>query len=124
MILDYIFYRAYRAYKKKQGSGHFSATAYCSAICVCAFMPLYCLFDVFLRNHQSFRKPVVVFYIILIIAGVFIRYFRKNKLESIFQRYRHSKYNKTIATWLFFLILPLCMIFGVGLTAIIGLYFR
>ncbi|KIA95234.1 hypothetical protein OC25_07945 [Pedobacter kyungheensis] len=120
MMLDYIFYRAYIAYEKKKQPGLFSATAYCAVICLFLFMPLYGMLDILLKNQESLRKTAIVLYIILIIVSVFFRYFRKNKLRHIIEKYRFSKYNKKIATWLFFLILPLCMILGVWIYALIS----
>ena len=107
------------AYEKKHQPGLFSATAYCTVICMFLFMPMLGLLDILLELQKPQRKKAVIIYLILIIVGVFLRYYRKNQLERILARYRGSVYNKRIQTWLFFLILPLSMVIGVWVYALV-----
>jgi accessory gene regulator protein AgrB len=118
--MDYIFYRAYMAYEKKKEPGLFGATAYCSVVCLCLFMPIFGLVDFFLKSELSFRKTAVILYIIGVFIAVFLRYHRKSKLRQVIEKYRGSGYNKKIPTWLIFCVLPLSMILGVWCCALIG----
>jgi hypothetical protein len=119
-LMDYIFYRAYMAYKKKKEPGLFGATAYCSVIYLFLSMPIFGLVDLFLKSQLLFKKAAIIIYILGVVIAVFLRYHRKSKLKQVIERYRGSGHNKQIPTWAIFCLLPLSMIFGVWGYALIG----
>lgn len=117
--MDYIFYRAYRAYEKKKELGLFGATAYCSAVSLFLSMPIYGLVEFLLKNQLSLGKPAITLYIVGVVIAVFLRYHRKSKLKQVIERYRGSGYNRKIPAWSIFLVLPLSMILGVWAYALV-----
>lgn len=122
--MDYIFYRTYLAYEKKEMPGKFSSSLYLACICIFLFLPIYgILNDLFLGASKLILRSVLCFYLGVVFFYIFRRFYRNEKLKYILSCFKNSPQNEKIPTWLFFFILPICMIAGIGLYSLLSSYF-
>lgn len=122
--MDYIFYRTYLAYEKKKMPGKFSSSLYLACICIFLFLPIFgILNDLFLGASKLILKSILCLYLGVTFFYVFRRFYRNGKLRNILGCFKSNSLNEKIPTWLFFFILPICMIAGVGLYILLSGYF-
>lgn len=121
-MLDYLFYRFYDIYKKKEGDNSvFSATAVISFIQFIGIVSI--LFSINVITNTFFsenyitnnvrmigkEKLVVIlllFNTLLIICN-YIRY--RKKISTLILIYSSSPLNKKLKTWILYLIIPFLM---------------
>ena len=119
-IFDYIFYRSYLHFKKKDDSPMFSSVAIISCIVMPLLFPFWSGFMKLIAhthihkssNYFSQRYPVdsvctvVVLYLLVYLA------YHKRKI-IIIEKFKNSRYNKMLSDKVFFTILTLvwCILF-------------
>lgn len=99
-ILNYIFYRLYVQYLKKNEDATFSGIVFIGSILLFLFLPLW-----------GFLKYVELgYFIIIYIIGIYVLtalyYLTDNRINNIILKYKNSKYNR-IHWGFFYMILPL-----------------
>ena len=62
-------------------------------------------------------------YFISILGFVTMKYGNKKKIKRLYEKYSQHKFNRIIPTFCFFLILPICIIWGMSIYIIILKYF-
>jgi hypothetical protein len=123
IFFDYVFYRVYLQYLKKNDPAKFASTLYISVIYIFLLSPLLEIIAEIFRKKNG-KIPIVLFvmYIIFILLFNFIRYFKNDKIEKMKMIFKSNKYNKQIPGWIFFFILPFFMIIGIMLVVLISKY--
>ncbi len=116
VIIDYVFYRTYMAYKKgKTDPPRFSSICYIIACLIGLTFPIYgFVCDLFKYESSKVDEWIYWLGIIGIVVWTF-RTFNRNHISTILYRYKNNRFNKKIPTWLFFLIFPICAVIGVAL---------
>lgn len=108
-IFDYIFYRVYRVYLKKNDPARFAGIAYMTTLYIFVFFVfLGFLLDLIKGIDKIYVNFIFFVYFSIIVLFNIKRYSSKYILEMN-NKYRVDK----IPNWLFFVILPLAMIFGI-----------
>lgn len=108
-IFDYIFYRVYRVYLKKDDPARFNSTLYISLIYLFILFPLFSLLLELLRGDDKWvTKSMYIIYCILILFYNVNRY-SKNYIKTINTNYKVN----SVPNWLFFVILPITMVLGI-----------
>lgn len=135
-MFDYLFYRFYDIYKRKEGdTSAFSATAAISFIQILIISSIILSIS-FITNiilSVNFLTPMVLaigetlskFIIVLLSSLLFIcNYLKYRKsLDEIISKYSKSELNRKLKMWLIFLIMPVAMIFPFALRYILKLLF-
>lgn len=114
--MDYIFYRVYEYYKKKQYipvmMGIYFLTIFFVSVVFCLAITLDFsskgLISMSRIDKGLFKGIWVAFLIILFVLNV-LRYGSRDKVAKIVNRYENSELNKTIRTWQIFM-LPLVFV--------------
>ena len=75
------------------------------------------------REGDRINPAFFILYFILILGFVTMKYGNKKKIEVLYEKYSQHKFNRVIPTYCFFLILPICIIFGISIYVIISKYF-
>lgn len=134
-MVDYIFYRFYDLYKRKEGDvSAFSASAVISfiQILVTASIILSANFIVSIfigKNYltlfvQSIDKRFATVLVVLLSVSLLmynnLKY--KKKLGKIIQKYSNSHLNKKVRMWFIFLIIPGSMLFPFGLRYVLNIF--
>ncbi len=123
-IVDYIFYRTYLAYEKKGMSGTFSSILYISLGCFFLFIFIPgLLYDLLVGCSEAVTNGLFFCYLAIILSFMFNWYFKEEEVKKIFTNYKDSATNKLIPTWIFFILLPLCMVIGISLYAFLHKFF-
>lgn len=117
-IADYVFYRMYIAYLKKDDPALFTSILFISTCYFSIFFPLIGTLGNLMKKGESHKNGyIILVYGLLIIFFVGRRYI-KNR-DDILRRYSKSKYNKSVPTWMIYIIVPICMVLGIGLFIVI-----
>lgn len=123
-ILNYIFYRIYISYRRKNDPPKFSTILYLVCSLMFLLMPIAGIFLEAMRNENE-ELPII--YFILYLASVFtfvlIKYRDDDKIAGLIDKYYYDKMNKAIPSWVFFMILPFSMVFGLGGFILMSKYF-
>lgn len=120
-IEEYIFYRTYMAYKKKNDPALFSSSMYLTTIYIFLLMPIYGFIANLFRNNESiYHRGIVIGNIISIGIYVVRKYYNQKNLNNILAQ--NQKKKKILPTWLYFTILPISMVIGVALYGLITTY--
>ena len=115
-ILDYIFYRSYLHFKKKDGSPMFTSVIVVSCFVITLTAPIWIglmrlislkLLEYFSQKFSIYSTcAAAIVYLLVYLA------YRKRKL-IIIEKYKNSRYNKMLSDKVFFTILALvwCILF-------------
>lgn len=123
-IFDLVFYKLYRAYKKKDSIPLFSSVLFMGlirfSILLFIGVSLDLLLDIRLPFKSKWQTLIVVGLIELpFLIWTYYRYTRKGKIKELEDKYSDEKYDK-IRPWhifmlpVFFIILMLIMVFTFG----------
>lgn len=132
-MFDYLFYRFYDIYKRKEGdTSAFSATAAISFIQILIISSIILSIS-FITNiilSVNFLTPMVLaigetlskFIIVLLSSLLFMcNYLKYRKsLDKIISRHSKSRLNRKLKMWIIFLIMPATMIFPFALRYILS----
>lgn len=135
-MFDYLFYRFYDIYKRKEGdTSAFSATAAISFIQILIISSIILSIS-FITNiilSVNFLTPMALaigetlskFLIVLLSSLLFsCNYLKYRKsLDEIISKYSKSRLNGKLKMWIIFLIMPAAMIFPFALRYILKLLF-
>lgn len=132
-MFDYLFYRFYDIYKRKEGdTSAFSATAAISFIQILIISSIILSIS-FITNiilSVNFLPPVILaigetlskFLIVLLSSLLFsCNYLKYRKsLDEIISKYSKSRLNGKLKMWIIFLIMPATMLFPFALRYILS----
>lgn len=120
--MDYIFYRIYTYYNKKDYIPVMMGIYFLFVLELTILFFLLAIFNLLtngLFSNQHMRKDMfwLVFGGVLVFLFAFnvFRYFKRNKLESIIKQFENSPLNKKIKTWQIFIMPILVVILSVML---------
>lgn len=109
--MDFIFYKIYAYYKKKDDVPVSTAILFVFLIQFFVLLFIGISINLFTNNSISERniekeKFILIYGIVLGILFIInlVRYVRKKNIESIVQRFEQSELNKKIKTWMVFMI--------------------
>lgn len=111
-IIDYIFYRLYMNYKNRKGGEdpRFYTSVYFIVTWSVFFFPVAILIEWILKSKGT--APNIWILICFVIILIVIKRYNKRKIAFLIKRYKNSPYNNLIPSWIFFLILPLSLIWA------------
>ncbi|KXH79543.1 hypothetical protein [Chryseobacterium kwangjuense] len=117
-IEENIFYRVYIAYLNKDYPATFVSCLYITFIYMFLLAPIYgfCI-DLLKGLDKNIIKFLYIIYVVIILILIFKKYYNKVTLQAILNGNRNNK--QYLPNWCYFLILPVCMIFGIGLYILI-----
>lgn len=120
-IEENIFYRTYIAYLNKDYPATFVSCLYIAFIYIFLLAPIYGLLSDLLSGiDKRTMKLLYAVYVLIILIMVFRKYYNKNIFNRVLSE---NKIKKTyLPTWSYFLVLPLCMILGIGSYILISVY--
>ena len=117
-VEEYIFYRTYMAYKKKNDPALFSSVMYLIGIYFSLLMPIHSsIIDLFKGIGKNYEKGMMFGCMIIIGIYVIRKYYNPKNLKNILAQNRKKK--KILPTWCYFTILPISMVIGVALYGLI-----
>ena len=111
--MDYIFYRIYLYYKKKDDSPIFSGILFLSVLKICILFFIVTIFNIltggFLSNNNPDMKNeyfysgygIILFLFIILDA---LRYSKTAKLKKLGTKYQNKSINHIVKTWQIFII--------------------
>ncbi|SDI27167.1 hypothetical protein SAMN04488062_1342 [Flavobacterium omnivorum] len=124
-IRDYIFYRTYEAYKKKEHPALFSSTLYLSACDLFLFSFSYGICIYLLDGiEKKYKYYIFLLYFSIVVFLNINKYYKKQKIKDLISLYQNNYLNKTISSWVFFFILPICMVVGIGFHILISIIIK
>jgi len=123
MIINYIFFRIHMAYKAKHDPAMLNSILYLSCVLMFVLLPIAGIVLEIVREGDRINPVFFILYFILILGLVTMKYGNKKKIEVLYEEYSQHKFNRVIPTYCFFLILPICIIFGISIYVIISKYF-
>ena len=113
-ILDYIFYRTYIAYMKRNDPAGFVSPLYLGICLFFSFLPLFAIFGDMVRgDNVLYNNSFIGIYILGIFLFVYIRYSRKYKIRELIGEFSNCSLNRAIPTWCFFCVYPISIVLGV-----------
>jgi|GEM_PF-1087141 hypothetical protein len=119
-IEEYIFYRTYIAYKKKNDPALFSSVMYLCAIYMALSLFICGTFANFFRSkYHSYDKWIFIIWYAFIIIRIIRKYYNQKNLNDILAQ---NQKKKILPTWFYFTILPISMVIGVALYGLITSY--
>ncbi|PVZ13332.1 hypothetical protein C7382_10325 [Porphyromonas loveana] len=129
-IIDYIVYRLYNIYLHKEPAPLASVTAFTTILlsAFCVFLGILFLrvcFNVSIREMNSNAPYISVgIYVFSVFAIVYWRVKRKYTEEYISkeleQKFKGSKYNKSVQSWVFLVTIPILFLAFMIMASIIG----
>ena len=123
MIINYIFFRIHMAYKAKHDPAMLNSILYLSCVLMFVLLLIAGIVLEIVREGDRINPVFFILYFILILGLVTMKYGNKKKIEVLYEEYSQHKFNRVIPTYCFFLILPICIIFGISIYVIISKYF-
>ena len=119
-IVDYIYYRLYKMYKKHNEPARFSSSLMFGMLGMISFFYISIFFNKFLSDHyfslKNFSQIHGVIWVLLIgiiiSIGVFFRY-TPNRMSELLEKFKGSIWNKIIPNWII-ITMPL-IVFLLGL---------
>ena len=107
-VEEYIFYRTYMAYKKKDDPELFSSSMYLIGIYFSLLMPIHSsIIDLFKGIGKNYEKGMM-FGCMIIRIYVIRKYYNPKNLKNILAQNRKKK--KILPTWCYFTILPISIV--------------
>lgn len=126
--MDFIFYKIYAYYKKKDDVPVSTAILFVFLIQFFVLLFIGISINLFTNNNISEKyiekeKFILMYGIVLGILFILnlIRYARRRNIESIVQRFEQSKLNKKIKTWMVFMIPVVSILLTVLMVIIVKL---
>lgn len=123
-ILDYIFYRLYMGYKNRKdrhpaprlyASTYFMVTLFEFAV------PSSFLLE-YITNNRALSVDCFGLIGFIIIPVFTIKRYNRKKIATLLQRYKNYRHNKLIPSWIFFLLLPLALLWAFFISGLIIKY--
>lgn len=111
------------AYKAKHDPAMLNSILYLSCVLMFVLLPIAGIVLEIVREGDRINPVFFILYFILILGLVTMKYGNKKKIEVLYEEYSQHKFNRVIPTYCFFLILPICIIFGISIYVIISKYF-
>ena len=111
------------AYKAKHDPAMLNSILYLSCVFMFVLLPKTGVVLEIVREGDRINPVFFILYFILILGFVTMKYGDKKKIEVLYEEYSQHKFNRVIPTYCFFLILPICIIFGISIYVIISKYF-
>ena len=111
------------AYKAKHDPAMLNSILYLSCVLMFVLLPIAGIVLEIVREGDRINPVFFILYFILILGLVSMKYGNKKKIEVLYEEYSQHKFNRVIPTYCFFLILPICIIFGISIYVIISKYF-
>lgn len=111
------------AYKAKHDPAMLNSILYLSCVFMFVLLPKTGVVLEIVREGDRINPAFFILYFILILGFVTMKYGNKKKIEVLYEKYSQHKFNRVIPTYCFFLILPICIIFGISIYVIISKYF-
>lgn len=111
------------AYKAKHDPAMLNSILYLSCVFMFVLLPITGVVLEIVREGDRINPAFFILYFILILGFVTMKYGNKKKIEVLYEKYSQHKFNRVIPTYCFFLILPICIIFGISIYVIISKYF-
>ena len=111
------------AYKAKHEPAMLNSILYLSCVFMFVLLPITGVVLEIVREGDRINPAFFILYFILILGFVTMKYGNKKKIEVLYEKYSQHKFNRVIPTYCFFLILPICIIFGISIYVIISKYF-
>ena len=111
------------AYKAKHDPAMLNSILYLSCVFMFVLLPKTGVVLEIVREGDRINPVFFILYFILILGFVTMKYGNKKKIEVLYEKYSQHKFNRVIPTYCFFLILPICIIFGISIYVIISKYF-
>ena len=111
------------AYKAKQDPAMLNSILYLSCVFMFVLLPITGVVLEIVWEGDRINPAFFILYFILILGFVTMKYGNKKKIEVLYEKYSQHKFNRVIPTYCFFLILPICIIFGISIYVIISKYF-
>lgn len=110
--MDYIYYRMYVWYKRKKDCAKITSALFIASIRFFLYFPFMGIAINFFNNaRKGLTLILYLVYAVSILTHSLIKYTRQT--DSILEKYKHSKYNKTIHNYVIFSILPISVIGGI-----------
>ncbi len=114
-IIDYVFYRVYLEYEKYNHPPIFSSILYISTSLEFLFLPIAAPLCYIMRGKDDALPVICILsYFVLIHIFTSIRYLQHDKIINLRCDYSGFRLNNIIPTWAFWLILPICVCWGVA----------
>lgn len=111
------------AYKAKHDPAMLNSILYLSCVFMFLLLPITGVVFEIVREGDRINPAFFILYFMLILGFVTMKYGNKKKIEVLYGKYSQHKFNRVIPTYCFFLILPICIIFGISIYVIISKYF-
>ena len=112
-LIDYIFYRTYVAYKKKDDPAKFCSIMYLSVCFFSLLLPLYAFFrKIVSPKYETQCFYVYILFWVISIASITYRYYKNDFISRLYYRYENCWADKNIHTFFIFLTMPICIAFG------------
>ena len=111
------------AYKAKHDPAMLNSILYLSCVFMFVLLPITGVVLEIVREGDRINPAFFILYFILILGCVTMKYGNKKKIEVLYEKYSQHKFNRVIPIYCFFLILPICIIFGISIYVIISKYF-
>ena len=111
------------AYKAKHDPAMLNSILYLSCVFMFVLLPKTGVVLEIVREGDRINPVFFILYFILILGFVTMKYGNKKKIEVLYEEYSQHKFNRVIPTYCFFLILPICIVFGISIYVIISKYF-
>lgn len=116
--MDYIYYRMYLWYTKKNDCATYTSIIFITMIKTFIWLPLVGFIGSLCRAGKT-KTDLYLYCIFCVTTLIYssIKYTRQKK--EIFSKYKHSKWNKLIPNWMIFSSLPLSILWGVTIYIIL-----
>mgnify|MGYP007093312043 FL=1 len=110
--MDYIYYRMYIWYKRKKDCARINSALFIASIRFFLYFPFMGIAISFFNNGRKDLALILYsVYAVTILMHSLIKYTRQT--NSILEKYKHSKYNKTTHNYVIFSTLPISVIGGI-----------
>ena len=124
--MDYIFYRAYKYYKKRKNIPVFSAICYVSLIQLSLLFLGLIIVDFFIGLQQKIHDmsdpavTIMTLLIAFIVIYINVLIYKKHKIIRLIKNYNYSILNAKIKTWTVFMICPFIFLSAIVLRLLLN----
>ena len=113
-MIDYIFYRVYRAYKKKGEAAKVLSLLYMTMSLAFFFYPFAAFLGELLRDSLRRNDGYLFFiYFLMVLIFSYLRFLPRKRVGMINKRFDKYRLNRVIPDWCFFMVLPFCVVWGI-----------
>lgn len=124
VIMDYIFYRLYMGYKNRKDrhpAPRFYASTYFMVTLYAFTIPSSFLLE-YITNNRALSVECSGLIAFIIIPVFTIKRYNRRRIAILLRRYKTTIYNKLIPTWIFFLLIPLALLWAFIISGLIIKY--